>query len=134
MRVDEVSSEYNRLCCRPYHPFKLEFKQYIPLWGDSTMSSYDHLEQKETREIKELFNQWKSSQSTASMQLGMKDLYDAQPVLFTMVRTVYVININKTSCCSCLMLLINLMVYCQNTILTVVPFSFLLNTIWLMCL
>ena len=85
MRVDEVSSEYNRLCCRPYHPFKLEFRQYVPLYGDSTMSSYDHLEQKETKQIKEYYNQWKFS--SAAMQLGMKDLYNAQPVLFTMVCT-----------------------------------------------
>ena len=85
MRVDEVSSEFNRLCCRPYHPLKLEFKQYIPLWGDSTKSDYEHLDQKETKGIRESFNQWKSGQSVGSLQLGIKDLYDAQPVLFTMV-------------------------------------------------
>lgn len=105
MRVDEVSSEYNRLCCRPYHPFKLEFKQYIPLPGDPSISNYDHLESKETSNVKEYYNQWKFS--AAAMELGVKDLYNVQPVLFTLTRSdgqrwPYPIYTERNGYCKCL--------------------------------
>jgi hypothetical protein len=43
MRVDEVSDAWNRCCCTPYHPFRLEVRQYIPMPGDGTNSDYAHL-------------------------------------------------------------------------------------------
>jgi hypothetical protein len=43
MRVDEVSEAWNRCCCTPCHPFRLEVRQYIPMPGDGTNSDYAHL-------------------------------------------------------------------------------------------
>ena len=51
--------------------------------GDPSISNYDHLESKETSNVKEYYNQWKFS--AAAMELGVKDLYNVQPVLFTLV-------------------------------------------------
>ena len=63
--------------------------QFFGLGLESTLSSFlkggtGYL-QLETKQIKEYYNQWKFS--SAAMQLGMKDLYNAQPVIFTMVCT-----------------------------------------------
>ena len=33
LRVDEVSDDWNRCCCAPYHPLRLEMRQYIPVPG-----------------------------------------------------------------------------------------------------
>lgn len=43
LRVDEVSDDWNRCCCTPYHPMKLEVRQYVPVPGDGTNSDYRHL-------------------------------------------------------------------------------------------
>ncbi len=43
LRVDEVSDDWNRCCCRPYHPIKLEVRQYLPVPGDNTSSDFSHI-------------------------------------------------------------------------------------------
>ena len=43
LRVDEISSDWNRCCCKPYHPLRLEVRQYLPVPGDRTASDYGHI-------------------------------------------------------------------------------------------
>ena len=45
LRVDEVSDDCNRCCCKPNHLLRLETRAYIPIPGDSTNSDYAHLRQ-----------------------------------------------------------------------------------------
>eukprot|EP01031_Cornospumella_fuschlensis_P040498 gene40498-49362_t len=43
IRVDEVSDDWNRCCCKPYHPLRLEARQYIPMPGEGGNSDWAHL-------------------------------------------------------------------------------------------
>jgi hypothetical protein len=78
MRADEISDDWNRCCCAPYHPFKLEFRQYIPMPGDGAETDYSHIR----NDIKD---DWMKYSKIDKYQY-MKDLYKNQPVLFTIER------------------------------------------------
>ena len=78
MRVDEVSDEWNRCCCRPFHPFKLEVRKFIPLPGNWTSNDYDHL-QNDLRNNYNHMNLFQKSQT-------MREMYMTQDPLFTIVR------------------------------------------------
>jgi hypothetical protein len=45
LRIDEVSDDWNRCCCAPFHPVRMEVRPYIPVPGDGTNSDYAHLNQ-----------------------------------------------------------------------------------------
>lgn len=81
MRADEVSDDCNRCCCKPFHPLRLEFRQYIPIPGDGTVPEigYNHLSSDYQQEIA----RWNTPQERQS---GLHNLYQQQPVLFSMVR------------------------------------------------
>ena len=79
-RVDEVSDPRNRFFCKPHHPFRLEFRQYIPIPGDDSTSNYNHLSQDMLRDLKV----WETD--SMYMQEGLNKLYNLQPVLFTLIR------------------------------------------------
>jgi len=78
LRVDEVSDDWNRCCCNPYHPLRLEVRQYIPVPGDNVQSDFGHL----TDDVKRDFQNFTGrDRSTA-----LKNMYQQQPVLLSMVR------------------------------------------------
>ena len=77
MRADEVSNDCNRCCCRPYHPFRLEFRQYIPMPGDGSKSDYSHIREDVLADL---------SRPGNSRQMSLRDFYKTQPVLLSMVR------------------------------------------------
>ena len=80
MRVDEVSDDWNRCCCTPYHPVKLEVRQFIPS-PDANLqntSDWDHLKNDAAKDFGRFTKQRKADYMTES--------YKRQPVLFTMVR------------------------------------------------
>lgn len=78
LRVDEVSDDWNRCCCKPYHPLRLEARQYIPIPGDGTKSDYQHL----ANDFKNSF----TSLAKGGKSEALKNLYKNQPVLFSMLR------------------------------------------------
>jgi hypothetical protein len=80
MRVDEVSDKCNRFWCGPLHPFRLEFREYVPIPGDGTLSDYSHLSIAQKAELKN----WEVSPE--ALQNGLRSLYKAQPILFTAIR------------------------------------------------
>lgn len=81
MRADEVSDDCNRCCCKPYHPLRLEFRQYIPIPGDGTAPEigFNHLRSDYQQEIA----RWNTP---ADRQVGLHNMYQQQPVLFSVVR------------------------------------------------
>ena len=81
MRFDEVSDDWNRCCCRPYHSFKLEARQHIPMPGeDVNRSDYSFLSS-------QVANDWDRFRANpVSRDTYLSDLYAAQPVLFTIQR------------------------------------------------
>ena len=79
IRFDEVSDDWNRCCCHPYHPWKIEARQHIPMPGDgSNLSDYSFLGQN----IIDDFGRFDHVSRTSYL----RDLYAQQPVLFTMQR------------------------------------------------
>jgi len=78
LRVDEVSDDWNRCCCPPNHPFKLEVRQYIPAPGTVANSDWDHL-------YGDLGNDW-GRFTGPEKQKALRDFYKNQPVLFTIER------------------------------------------------
>jgi hypothetical protein len=78
LRVDEVSNDYNRCCCKPLHAMKLETRAYIPIYGDQSNSDYAHLAQ-------DFGNDWQRL-TRVQRQQQLTDLYRQNPVLVSMVR------------------------------------------------
>jgi hypothetical protein len=78
LRADEISDDWNRCCCGPSHPFKLEVRQYISVPGDSATSDYAHLSN-------EMRNDWGRFTNQERDQ-AMRDMYKNSPVLFTILR------------------------------------------------
>jgi len=99
LRVDEVSDNWNRCCCKPYHPLKLEVRQYIPT-PDERHATFDS----------EHFNQdlWRDYHglTVGRKQELARNMYMRQPVLFTIrrddgVRCCYKCPFKCLQCCVC---------------------------------
>jgi hypothetical protein len=88
LRADEVSDDWNRCCCAPYHPLKVEFRQYIPMPGDGSSSDFSHL----AGDISRDFGTYDKRRKYEFLQ----NLYLNQPVLFTMER-----EDGQRCCCKC---------------------------------
>lgn len=88
MRADEVSDDWNRCCCAPYHPLRLELRQYIPMPGDGSSSDFDHVKS-------EIFTDF-SRFTAAEKSKKAKEIYMAQPPLMSIVR-----NDGQRCCCKC---------------------------------
>ena len=43
LRIDEISDDWSRCCCKPYHSVKLEVRAAIPLPGEGQHSDWQHL-------------------------------------------------------------------------------------------
>jgi len=86
LRIDEASDDWNRCCCTPYHPLKLEARRYIPLPGDNTGSDYSHLKQ-------EVLNDYDRFTREGNAPFFIRDIYKTQPVMFTVLRD------NGQRCC-----------------------------------
>ena len=78
LRVDEVSDDWNRCCCAPYHPLRLEVRQYIPMPDDATSTDYSNYSQ-------DFRDDW-SRMNARDKQAAMRKLYMNNPVLLSMVR------------------------------------------------
>ena len=99
LRADEVSDDWNRCCCAPQHPWKLEVRQYIPVPGDGATSDYAHL-------TAEMRNDW-ARFTGAQQQQHMRDMYKNSPVLFTVLR-----KDGERCCCKCPCKLLSCCVCC----------------------
>mmetsp|Transcript_29289 Transcript_29289/g.58454 ORF Transcript_29289/g.58454 Transcript_29289/m.58454 type:complete len:384 (+) Transcript_29289:58-1209(+) len=77
LRIDEVSDDWNRCCCSPYHPLRLEARPYVPIPGDGS-SDFRHLTQDFQNDFSRLTGREK--------QQKLRTMYMAQPPAFSMVR------------------------------------------------
>lgn len=78
LRIDEKSDDWNRCCCAPYHPLRLEVRQYVPTPGDAASNSTDHLQN-------DVFKDWNTFSPTRKQQ-ALHDYYLRFPVLMSAVR------------------------------------------------
>ena len=76
LRLDEVSDDWNRCCCAPYHPLKLEARAVLPAPGAN--SDWDNLN-------RDTLGSW-ATLTRQQRGLALRDVYRRYPVLFTMVR------------------------------------------------
>ena len=79
-RADEVSEAWNRCCCHPRHPWKMEFRQYIPMPGEIQGQSSE-------AQIfgQDLMSSW-DQMSVSKRTTMVKEAYMKQPVAFTAIR------------------------------------------------
>ncbi len=104
LRIDEISDDWNRHCCNPYHPLKLEVRQYFPIPNkESDASKFST----EYRYLREDFAQEVSSLTGYNRQQAIEDWYKSQPVLFTMIR-----DDGQRCCCKMPCKLLNTFVCC----------------------
>ena len=78
LRADEVSDDWNRCCCTPFHPLRMEVPQFIPLPGDYNVSDFSHIRE----ELQQDFSRLRGG----DRQARLRQLYLQQPVLFSIVR------------------------------------------------
>lgn len=88
LRADEVSDDWNRCCCAPFHPLRVELRQYIPVPGDNTTSDWSHL----TNDFSKDF----SGLTGGRKQEALKQMYKEKPPLISMVRVG-----GQRCCCKC---------------------------------
>jgi hypothetical protein len=86
--VEEVSDDWNRCCCAPYHPLRLEVRQYIPVPGDGSSSDWQHLGN-------DFKNDW-GRFGGREQQEALKTLYMGQPPLLSILR-----DDGQRCCCKC---------------------------------
>jgi len=80
LRIDEVSDDWNRCCCAPNHPLRLEARQYIPMPGEGGLKSdADWLKADVVRD-------WKGFKNGREKQKFLQNFYKEQPVMMSMVR------------------------------------------------
>lgn len=101
LRLDEQSDDWNRCCCSPFHPLKLEARQYVPMPGHNLVSDYRFLSE-------QVQNDWSRFQNDRVSQEGyLRDFYKSQPVLFTIQRT------GGQRCIACPCKILSTFVWCQ---------------------
>jgi len=98
LRVDEVSDDWNRCCCTPHHPWKLEVRPYLPVPGDPNATDLAHFSADVQRD-------W-SSFNAGRQAEAMRQAYMTQPPLFTIQRD------DGQRCCRCPCKLLNTFVCC----------------------
>jgi hypothetical protein len=81
LRIDEVSDDWNRCCCAPYHPLKLEVRQYIPLPGSAAHGNFSYLQSDFATELAQLHS------NKGRYQTVVDNWYKSQPVLMSILRT-----------------------------------------------
>jgi hypothetical protein len=79
-RVDEVSEDWNRCCCYPNHPFKLEIRQYIPGVNEPlhSGSGHDHFFADLMRDVEKFDGEKK--------MMKLREIYQQHAVAMTAVR------------------------------------------------
>eukprot|EP01038_Epipyxis_sp_PR26KG_P008361 gene8361-11313_t len=83
-RIDELSDDWNRCCCSPHHPFKLEVRQYIPLPGDHNSNPSDLIDYSHYLSNQIQTNLLRSNGIDRIVYINK--YYNSQPVLFTIIR------------------------------------------------
>lgn len=89
LRVDEISDDWNRCCCKPFHPVRLEVRQYVPIPGvDPHVSDLNFLQQDVQQDFQN-FSVFGRNQRS----MMMKNMYMQRPVVLSMLRH------DGTRCC-----------------------------------
>jgi hypothetical protein len=100
LRVDEVSDDWNRCCCSPFHPLRLDVREYTPTPGDNMNSDYAHLSD-------DVRNQFKGFMTPLKKREALKAMYLHRPVLFSILR-----NDGERCCFKCPCKLLSSFVCC----------------------
>jgi hypothetical protein len=100
MRIDEVSDDWNRCCCGPYHPLRLEAREYIPM-PDSGRGDYAHL----SSDIIADFRRFQDDHD--GRRQFVRNMYRQRPVLFSIVR-----DDGQRCCCKVPCKVLNTFVFC----------------------
>jgi len=79
-RADEVSDKWNRCCCHPNQPFKMEFRQYIPMPGEHNGTA------SEAARLMQEFSDSANDMSISAKSHNLREHYAKQPVAFTAIR------------------------------------------------
>lgn len=79
LRVDEVSDDWNRCCCAPYHPLRLEVRQAFATPGPSDDAGHFQ------SDVNNDWSRW-GSLNGWEKQTYLNELYKRQPVLMSAVR------------------------------------------------
>ena len=95
-----MSDDWNRCCCTPYHPLKLEVRQYVPVPGDANASDFSHL-------TSDVINDFSRFTGGVDRQQALRNYYLSQPPLLSIVRNDGMRFCCKTpckvlNCCVCL--------------------------------
>ena len=79
LRIDEVSEDWSRCCCKPYHGFKLEVRAVLPDPSSphGQHSDFQHI-------MRDMSSSW-GTLAKKDKALAMKNAYAQTPVLFTFV-------------------------------------------------
>jgi len=87
LRIDEVSGDWSRTCCSPYHPLKLEVRAYIPVPGERRLrgDSSDRDNSEAGRIGADLARDWEGFGLTQRVTT-MRQMYEQEPALFSLVR------------------------------------------------
>jgi hypothetical protein len=91
LRIDEVSDDWNRCCCAPYHPLMMEVRQHIPMPGDPDVANSSDFAWL-TRDFAQTIGGLQSHERSRAVN----EFYKQQPVLITMLR-----DDGMRCCCKC---------------------------------
>jgi len=92
LRIDEVSDDWNRCCCAPYHPLRLEARSYVPPPGFSAAGVAQSDWQNLYGDVSRDWGSW-GWQKRAEYY---RDFYKNQPVHFNILR-----DDGQRCCCKC---------------------------------
>jgi len=106
LRIDEVSDDWSRCCCKPYHSVKLEVRAVIPVPGSGQHSDYQHFSN-------DTANSWGSLTKNDRVK-AITDAYKKSPVLFTFVRDFGQSCCWAPSCCKKCLSTFVCMEWCQD--------------------
>mmetsp|Transcript_25650 Transcript_25650/g.35252 ORF Transcript_25650/g.35252 Transcript_25650/m.35252 type:complete len:224 (-) Transcript_25650:565-1236(-) len=82
VEVIQVSDDWNRCCCAPYHPLKLEVRGYVPS-PDNIGTTTDDTDRSNLH--RDVFRYWKGFNGGCKWKY-MREFYQKRPVLFSILR------------------------------------------------
>ena len=77
------SNDWNRSCCKPYHPLKLEVRQYIPVGFDGVSNTTEHVWTDVQTSAQDMRLVRSKARQQKQQQLREKERYKSYPVLMT---------------------------------------------------
>lgn len=80
------SNDWNRSCCKPYHPLKLEVRQYIPAGFGGVSNTTEHVWTDVQTSAQDMRLMRSKARQQQQQQLRDRERYKSYPVLMTAQR------------------------------------------------